>query len=207
MVRLTTLSAMTIVSGPRTGAHGRDTRWALRRPLGGATRTGLPVPAELRVEHVPFTHDDAQLLNEKVQAEYVVRYGTPDQTHMDPGQFESPAGAFYVGYRDGAPVTMGGWRFRPDVSRLGAVRPVEVKRMYVAPAARRGGLARLMLAHLEATARTAGADAVLLETGTAQPEAMALYESSGYERVEPFGYYRKHRSNRCYGRILGAGEV
>jgi GNAT superfamily N-acetyltransferase len=142
-----------------------------------------------------------------VQAEYVVRYGTPDRTHMDPAQFEAPTGAFYVGYRDGAPVTMGGWRFRPDVSRLGAVRPVEVKRMYVAPAARRGGLARLMLAHLEATARTAGADAVLLETGTAQPEAMALYESSGYERVEPFGYYRKHRSNRCYGRILGAGEV
>ncbi len=48
---------------------------------------------------------------------------------------------------------MGGWRFRPDVDRLGSARAVEVKRMYVAPAARRGGLARLMLAHLEATAR------------------------------------------------------
>jgi GNAT superfamily N-acetyltransferase len=165
------------------------------------------VPAELSVEHVPFTHDDAQLLNEQVQAEYVVRYGTPDLTHMDAGQFAALAGAFYVGYRDDVPVTMGGWRFRTDVSRLGSQRPVEVKRMYVAPAARRDGLARLMLAHLEATARTAGADVVLLETGTAQPEAMALYESSGYERVEPFGSYRKHPSNRCYGRILGAGEV
>jgi GNAT superfamily N-acetyltransferase len=165
------------------------------------------VPAELRVEHVPFDHDDAQLLNDEVQAEYVVRYGTPDLTHMDAGQFAAPAGAFYVGYRDDVPVTMGGWRFRTDVSRLGSQRPVEVKRMYVAPAARRDGLARLMLAHLEATARTAGADVVLLETGTAQPEAMALYESSGYERIEPFGYYRAHPSNRCYGRVLGAGEV
>ena len=168
---------------------------------------GTPLPAELRIQQVPFTHPDARLLNEQVQAEYVVRYGTPDRTHMDPAEFESPVGAFYVGYRDDLPVIMGGWRFRPDVSRLGSERAVEVKRMYVAPAARRGGLARLMLAHLEATARTAGADVIILETGTAQPEAMALYESAGYQRVDPFGYYREHPSNRCYGRLLGADEV
>jgi GNAT superfamily N-acetyltransferase len=170
-------------------------------------RRGQASAAELRVEHVAFTHADARFLDEQVQAEYVVRYGTPDRTHIDPAQFEAPAGAFYVAYRDETPVAMGGWRFRTDVSRLGSTRAVEVKRMYVAPAARRGGLARLMLAHLEATARTAGADVVLLETGTAQPEAMALYESSGYERIEPFGYYREHRSNRCYGRVLGVAEA
>lgn len=163
----------------------------------------MRVPADLRIEQVPYTHDDARLLEEEVQAEYVVRYGTGDRTRMDPAEFEPPTGAFYVGYRDEVPVTMGGWRFRPDVSRLDARTPAEVKRMYVAPDARRGGLARLMLAHLEATARSAGADAVLLETGIAQPEAMALYESSGYERIEPFGYYREHPSNRCYGRVLG----
>jgi GNAT superfamily N-acetyltransferase len=165
------------------------------------------LPADLRLERVPFTHHDVALLDDAVQAEYVVRYGTRDETRFDPAQFEAPAGAFYVGYRDDTPVLMGGWRFRTDVSRLGAERPVEVKRMYVVPDARRGGLARLMLAHLEATARTAGADAVLLETGTRQPEAMALYESSGYERIEPFGHYRAHRDNRCYGRLLGAAEV
>ncbi len=165
------------------------------------------MPADLRIDQVAFTHDDARLLNEEVQAEYVVRYGTPDQTKMDPAEFEAPSGAFYVGYRDGVPVTMGGWRFRPDVDRLGAQRAVEVKRMYVAPSARRGGLARLMLAHLEATARTAGGDVIVLETGTAQPEAMALYESAGYQRIESFGYYRRYPDNRCYGRVLGAEEV
>ncbi len=165
------------------------------------------MPAELRIEQVPFTHADVRRLDDEVQAEYVVRYGTPDETVFDPAHFDAPDGAFYVGYRDDEPVLMGGWRFRPDVSRLEAERAVEVKRMYVVPAARRGGLARLMLAHLEATARTAGADAVLLETGTRQPEAMALYESAGYERVEPFGHYRDFPSNRCYGRLLGAAEV
>jgi ribosomal protein S18 acetylase RimI-like enzyme len=79
--------------------------------------------------------------------------------------------------------------------------------MYVVPAARARGLARTMLAHLERSAAEAGAEAMVLETGTAQPEAMALYESSGYERIEPFGYYRKHRSNRCYGRVLGVAEA
>lgn len=165
------------------------------------------MPAELRIEQVPITHGDARFLDDEVQAEYVVRYGNPDRTHMDPAGFTAPEGAFYVGYRDDVPVTMGGWRFRPDVSRLGSQRAVEVKRMYVAPGARRSGLARLMLAHLEATARTAGADVVILETGTAQPEAMALYESAGYQRVEPFGYYREHAANRCYGRVLGVSEV
>jgi GNAT superfamily N-acetyltransferase len=52
--------------------------------------------------------------------------------------------------------------------------------MYVVPEARRSGLARLMLAHLEATARTAGAEVMIMETGTAQPEAMALYQAAGY---------------------------
>ena len=53
-----------------------------------------------------------------------------------------------------------------------------------------------MLAHLEATAAEAGADVMVLETGLAQPEAIALYASSGYEPVEGFGYYQ--------GRAAGA---
>jgi GNAT superfamily N-acetyltransferase len=165
-----------------------------------------PLPAELRVDQVGLTHPDALRLIEKVQQEYVVRYGGRDRTPMEPSYFEPPEGAFYLGYRDEVPVAMGGWRFRPDVSRLGSTRAAEVKRMYVAAPARRGGLARLMLAHLEATARTAGADVMILETGTAQPEAMALYETAGYQPVEPFGYYKGAPLNRCYGRVLGGDE-
>ena len=166
-----------------------------------------PLPAEppvdLRIEQVDIDHPDALLLIEDVQQEYVVRYGGRDHTPMDPAEFVPPEGAFYVGYRDDVPVMSGAWRFRDDVSCLGTTRPAEVKRMYVAPAARRSGLARLMLAHLEATARTAGAEVMIMETGTAQPEAMALYEAAGYQRVEPFGHYRNAPENRCYGRVLG----
>ena len=73
-----------------------------------------------------------------------------------------------------------------DGTRLTA----EVKRMYVAPTARGLGLARRMLAHLEVTARAAGLEAVVLETGEKQPEAIELYSSAGYRRIAGFGYYR-----------------
>lgn len=160
------------------------------------------MPTEPRIERVPVSHPDAQLLVEAVQQEYVVRYGGRDRTPMRAAELEPPWGAFYVGYRDGRAVMTGAWRFRDDVTRLGSARPAEVKRMYVAPDARRLGLARLMLAHLEAAARDAGADVMILETGAAQPEAMALYEALGYQRVEPFGHYRDSEQNRCYGRRI-----
>jgi GNAT superfamily N-acetyltransferase len=122
---------------------------------------------------------------------------------MDSSELAPPRGAFFVGYVDERPVTIGAWRFRDDVSRLGSTRAAEVKRMYVAPSARRHGLARALLRHLETSAHAAGADVMILETGTAQPEAMAFYEAAGYERVAPFGHYAWSPRNRCYGRVLG----
>jgi ribosomal protein S18 acetylase RimI-like enzyme len=65
------------------------------------------------------------------------------------------------------------------------------------------GLGRAVLAHLELTAAEAGADVMVLETGIAQPEAIGLYESSGYEQVEKFGHYAWSPKSRCYGKRLG----
>ena len=74
--------------------------------------------------------------------------------------------------------------------------------MYVVPRLRGAGLARRMLAHLEASAAEAGFEALVLETGTRQPEAIGLYESSGYVPVPGFGYYRDEPLSRCYGKPL-----
>jgi GNAT superfamily N-acetyltransferase len=154
------------------------------------------------VRPVAFTSPDVAGLVREVQAEYVVRYGSPDETPLDPSVFDPPQGRFFVGYRAGSPVAMGGWRLRPGLGALGRSRAAEIKGMYVAPSARGGGLARLMLEHLEATARAAGADVMVLETGLAQPEAIALYTSSGYEPVPPFGFYAWSPQVRCFGRRL-----
>jgi GNAT superfamily N-acetyltransferase len=160
---------------------------------------------QLRIERLPITHSDAELLIEAVQAEYVARYGGRDESPVDPAEFEDPLGQFFVGYLGGAPVATGAWR-RSSVRALGAEVTAEVKRMYVVPAAQRRGLARRMLAHLEATAAEAGIEALVLETGMKQPEAIALYTSSGYEPVPGFGYYSGSDLSRCFGRRLTCGS-
>ena len=109
---------------------------------------------DLRIQRVPITHPDAMLLVEAVQEEYVVRYGSRDESPIDPTDFEDPRGQFFVGYLDGMPVATGAWR-RSTVEAFGTSRTAEVKRMYVVPAAQRRGHARRMLAHLEATAAAA----------------------------------------------------
>src|SRR4051812_38578920 len=102
----------------------------------------------LRVVAMPFGHPDTQLLVEEVQAEYVVRYGSPDEAPLEEHAFDAPRGAFFLGYSGERPVAMGGWRLRDDVHPFGRGQAAEVKRMYVAPAARRRGYAALLLAHL-----------------------------------------------------------
>lgn len=43
---------------------------------------------------------------------------------------------------------------------------------------------------------------MVLETGDRQPEAIALYLSSGYTLSEKFGYYRDYESSRCMAKLL-----
>jgi GNAT superfamily N-acetyltransferase len=156
---------------------------------------------DLRIQRVAITHPDALALIEAVQAEYVARYGGRDESPIDPADFEDPLGQFFVGYLDEVPVATGAWR-RSSVKALGADVTAEIKRMYVVPAAQRRGLARRMLAHLEATAASGGIQALVLETGMKQPEAIELYLSSGYEPIPGFGYYRDSDLSRCFGRQL-----
>jgi GNAT superfamily N-acetyltransferase len=155
------------------------------------------------IHRTAFTDPVVQGLIADLQQEFVVRYGGPDETPVDPTQFDPPAGSFFVGWVGADPLATGGWRLRPDVTALDGAVAAEIKRMYVVPSAQRRGLARLMLAHLETTALAAGADVMVLETGLKQPEAIALYVSSGYEPIEGYGYYRDSPLVRYLGKRLG----
>jgi GNAT superfamily N-acetyltransferase len=155
-----------------------------------------------RIEQVRFADPESQALVADVQAEYTVLYGSPDDTPLEEGILDPPRGAFFLAYVDGVPLAMGGWRLRSDVHPWGLAQAAEIKRMYVAPAARRRGLARAVLAHLEGTAREAGADVMVLETGTAQPEAIAMYVAEGYSPIEKFGHYVWSPRQRCFGKPL-----
>lgn len=65
----------------------------------------------------------------------------------------------------------------------------EVKRMFVAAAARGHGIGRRLLTALEAEARRCRLPCLRLETGIRQPEAIGLYRSAGFRDIPPFGAY------------------
>jgi GNAT superfamily N-acetyltransferase len=148
----------------------------------------------------PYGDPDVARLVAQVQAEYVAMYGGVDAAAVDPGEFAPPDGLFLTGVLDGAAVAMGGWRRLPDGEQA------EIKRMYVVPAARRQGLALRVLAELERTAAAAGIGRLVLNTGPEQPEAVAMYERSGYTPVTPFGHYACHPNALFYGKTLLAAQ-
>jgi GNAT superfamily N-acetyltransferase len=134
-----------------------------------------------------------------VQAEYGRRYGGDgDISPIDVHQFDAPDGHFVMAYVDDVPAAMGGWRRGGPRGRSDA----EIKRMYVRPAFARRGLARALLAEIERTASAVGITRLVLETGTAQPEAIALYESSGYEAIPAFGFYAGYDDSVHLGKTL-----
>lgn len=94
-------------------------------------------------------------------------------------EMNPPNGVFLVGYLEGEPVCCGGLK-RLDHEAC------EIKRMYVAPAARGKGVARMLLAALEERARSEGYAVARLDTGPRQPHARALYESAGYREIPCF---------------------
>ena len=65
----------------------------------------------------------------------------------------------------------------------------EIKRMYVAPASRGKGISKKILTELEKWAKETGYYRTILETGTAQTEAISLYKNSGYTSTENYGPY------------------
>jgi GNAT superfamily N-acetyltransferase len=132
-------------------------------------------------------------------ADLAGRYGTGDETPVEPGEFDHPEGGFFVAYLDGRPVGCAGWRSRGEDGGT-----AELKRMYVAPEARRHGVARELLAAAERDAAGQGRKRMILECGLRQPEAIALYEASGYRRIEDFGHYRGQPMVRSFGRDLEA---
>lgn len=156
------------------------------------------------IRRLSFDHPDAVALNARVQREYARRYGDEgDITPLEPAMFAPPRGLYLIAYDDGGtPVATGGWRAQERNEEGYADGDAEIKRMYVVPEARRRGLSRLVLAALEEDARAAGRVRMCLETGTKQPEAIALYTSSGYEPCTPFGLYRFEPLSRCYAKPL-----
>lgn len=100
-----------------------------------------------------------------------------------------------VAYKDELPVGCGALReYAPGI--------IEVKRMYVRPAYRGQGIASQILATLENWCRELGYPKCILETGINQPEAIGLYEKSGYKKIPNYGSYAGAYNSVCFEKEL-----
>ncbi len=111
------------------------------------------------------------------------RYGGSDEDqHLHVEELMPPTGAFIVARLDGHPI--GGVGVRPISDpdlHLG-----EIKRLWVRPDQRRGGVGASLMSAVEERARQIGFVRLYLESGYAQPEALELYRTSGWESVEQY---------------------
>jgi len=111
------------------------------------------------------------------------RYGDSDDgPRLDTEELKPPRGVFLVARSNGDPV--GGVGLRPigaPVEGLG-----EVKRLWVRADSRRSGVATQLMNAVEEWSRQAGYRRLFLETGYAQPEALAFYPRSGWTLVDEF---------------------
>ena len=101
-----------------------------------------------------------------------------------------------VAYDDGKPVACGAIReFTPDA--------MEVKRMYTIPDYRGKGIAYTVLTELEKWAAELAYNRCVLETGKRQPEAIRLYQKTGYNIIPNYGQYINVENSVCFEKVIG----
>lgn len=117
----------------------------------------------------------AEELSRRVSSDFTLEQsGVPDLSKMNP-----PHGTFVIARLEDLAVGCVGIKGGDDGF-------AEVKRMWIAPAARGLGLARTMMLHAEDAARALGIETLRLDTNSALFEAVSLYQSMGWVEIDPF---------------------
>lgn len=111
------------------------------------------------------------------------RYGGDgDNQHLSVDELRPPRGIFLVARHDSHLVGGVGLRSIADPE----LHFAEVKRLWVRPDIRREGIGLALMNEIESRARDLGYLTLYLETGPAQPEALALYRSNGWMEIDRY---------------------
>jgi GNAT superfamily N-acetyltransferase len=143
----------------------------------------VSAPLTFSTEEELITSSGALSVYHAAIDELTRRYGESDEaTHLSVEELLPPRGTFLVSRVAGHPVGGVGLRRIGEPDRnLG-----EVKRLWVRPDLRRHGIGAALMGSIENTARDMGYRQLYLETGYAQPEAVELYQHSGWTPVAEF---------------------
>ncbi len=98
-----------------------------------------------------------------------------------PGKYTRPKGCIMIGYVDSVPAGVIALRELDEPSKI-----CEMKRLYVRPSARGGGLGKTLCTQLITFAREAGYLRMRLDTDSYMTPAQALYTSLGFYRIEKY---------------------
>jgi len=114
-----------------------------------------------------------------------------DVGYFDPSVVSVPKSAFLVARVEGRAVGCGALvPMEDDI--------VEIKRMFVLPTERGHGIAKKILDRLQSLAQEFDYDRIRLETGTKQPESIALYGKSGFYRIPNFPPFENDHTAVCF---------
>jgi SsuE family FMN reductase len=145
--------------------------------IGGQRVSPVAGEKDLQVHRVVVGDPRLEPLLADLTVEYGTRYGRPSEytqlTEVPQSDFLHPDGVFLILQEDGVTVAGGALR------RYDAVT-AEIKRVWTSHRHRRRGLARRVMAELEAAALGLGYTRIHLTTGPRQPEARNLYLGAGY---------------------------
>ena len=101
-----------------------------------------------------------------------------------------------VAYDNGVPVGCGCFKDTIDPGEA------ELKRMFVRRDSRGRGISKLICGELEKWAAETGYRRMILETGVRQPEAIGLYESAGFRKINNYGEYQENGMSVCMEKVL-----
>lgn len=107
----------------------------------------------------------------------------PESNHLDSIDELSQSNAFFLAAYMGS-----------EICGIGSVKLIdeygEIKRVYVPSNQRGKGIAKAIIKELESHLIKQAVSYARLETGIYQQEAIKLYETLGYYRIDPFGEYK-----------------
>jgi putative acetyltransferase len=143
----------------------------------------------------PASADARQLIHE-LDLDIAALYPGLPINGIDAVEFIAAGGYFVIAYDDNDQrQPLGCGAFRPLDERC-----AEIKRMYVRASARRRGIARKTLRHLEDEIRRRGYRSIVLETGCDNAAAITLYEAEGYFPIPAYLQYVGSPISRCYAK-------
>jgi putative acetyltransferase len=144
------------------------------------------------------THPDFKALVQLLDADLAIRDGEEHAFYHQFNKIDNLRHAL-VAYQQGKAVGCGALKAQGAAT-------AELKRMYVGPDYRRQGIARRLLGELERWAGELGFQRLILETGKAQPEAIALYTHCQYEIIPNYGQYAGVENSVCMEKRIQAQE-